>query len=86
MLNRNFARHLMMGVFSRVCSGVLWGMRESVVSDSGRRHWFFFWVGGIGNGKRRRRRPWSSSYVHCMSHPQTAQIYVFMFCIMSYII
>jgi hypothetical protein len=25
MLNRNFARHLMMGVFSRVCSGVLWG-------------------------------------------------------------
>ncbi len=45
MINRNFARHLMMGVFSRVCSGVLWGMRESVVSDSGRRHWFFFWVG-----------------------------------------
>jgi hypothetical protein len=25
MINRNFARHLMMGVFSRVCSGVLWG-------------------------------------------------------------
>jgi hypothetical protein len=30
------------GVFSRVCSGVLWGMRESAVSDSGRGHWFFF--------------------------------------------
>jgi hypothetical protein len=27
---------------------VLWGMSESVVSDSGRGHWFFFWVGGIG--------------------------------------
>ena len=25
MLNRNFACHLMMGVFSHVCSGVLWG-------------------------------------------------------------
>jgi hypothetical protein len=25
MLNRNFARLLMRGVFSRVCSGVLWG-------------------------------------------------------------
>ena len=61
MLNRNFARHLMMGVFSHVCSGVLWGMRESVVSDSGRRHWFFFWAGGIGNGKRRLRDPWSSN-------------------------
>jgi hypothetical protein len=69
-----------------VCSGVFWGMRESVVSDSGRRHWFFFWVGGIGNGKRRHRGPWSSSYVRCMSRPQTTQIYVFMFCIMSYII
>ncbi len=68
MINRNFMRLLMMGVFSRVCSGVLGGMRESVVSDSGRRHWFFFWVGGIGNGKRRYHGPWSSSYVHCMSH------------------
>jgi hypothetical protein len=43
------------------------GMRESVVSGSGRRQWFFFWVGGIGNGKRRRRGPWSSSYVHFVS-------------------
>ncbi len=67
-------------------AGVLWGMRESAVSDSGSRHWFFFWVGGIGNGKRKCRDPWSSSYVHCMSNPQTAQIYVFMFCVMSYII
>ena len=25
MINRNFAQLLMMGVFSRVCSGVLWG-------------------------------------------------------------
>ncbi len=41
----------------------------------------FFWVGGIGNGKRRLRDPWSSSYVHSMD-----QIYVFMFCITSYII
>jgi hypothetical protein len=86
ILNRSFARLLMMGVFSRVCSGVLGGMRDSVVSDSGRGHWFFFWVGGIGNGKRRRHGPWSSSYVHSMSLPQTVQIYVFMFCIMSYII
>jgi hypothetical protein len=43
----------------RLFRGAL-GMRESAVSDSGRRHWFFFWVGGIGNGKRRRRDPWSS--------------------------
>ncbi len=86
ILNRTFARLLMMGVFSRVCSGVLWGMSESTVSDSGRGHWFFFWVGGIGNGKRRHRVSCSSSYVHSMSCPQTTQIYVFMFCIMSYII
>jgi hypothetical protein len=59
MLNRTFVRLLMMGVFSHVCSGVLWGMRESAVSDSGRGHWFFFWVGGIGNGKKRLRGPWS---------------------------
>jgi hypothetical protein len=58
MINRTFARFLMMRVFSRVCSGVLWGMRESAVSDSGRGNWFFFWD----------------------------QIYVCMFCIMSYII
>ena len=44
MINRSFVRLLMMRVFSRVCSGVLWGMRESAVSDSGRGHWFFFWV------------------------------------------
>jgi hypothetical protein len=58
MIKRNFMRLLMMGVFSRVCSGVLGGMRESAVSDSGRGNWFFFWD----------------------------QIYVCMFCIMSYII
>jgi hypothetical protein len=68
----------MMGVFSLVCSGVLWGIRESAVSDSGRRHCFFFWVGGIGNGKRRRRGPWSSSYVHCMSRPQTDQNFMYL--------
>jgi hypothetical protein len=39
MINRTFARLLTMGVFSRDCSGVFWGMRESVVSDSGRGHW-----------------------------------------------
>jgi hypothetical protein len=86
IFNRTFTRLLMMGVFSRVCSGVLRGMRESAVSDSGREHWFCFWVGGIGNGKRRHHGPWSLSYVHSMSHPQkTVQIYVFMFCVMSYI-
>jgi hypothetical protein len=42
MFNRNFMRLLMMVSFSLVCSGVLWGVRESAVSDSGRRHWFFF--------------------------------------------
>ncbi len=47
------------GLLSSLFRGAL-GMRESVVSDSGRRHWFFFWVGGIGNGKRRRLGPWSS--------------------------
>ncbi len=84
MINRNFMRLLMMGVFSRVCFGVLGGMRESAVSDSGRRNWFFFWVCGIGNGKRRYHGPWSSSYVHFIPWPQTDQIYVFMFCVMSY--
>ena len=56
------------------------------MSDSGRRQWFFFWVGGIGNGKRRRHGPWSSSYVHCMSRLQTAQIYVFVFRIICLIL
>ncbi len=36
MFNSTFTWILMMGVFSRVCSGVLWGMRESTVSVSGR--------------------------------------------------
>jgi hypothetical protein len=63
IFNCNFAWVLMMGVFSRVCSGVFWGMRKSAVSDSGRRQWLFFWVGGIGNGKRRYRGPWNSRYV-----------------------
>ena len=39
MLNRNFARYLMMGVFSRVCSGVFWGwgslQGRVLVGDSG---------------------------------------------------
>jgi hypothetical protein len=35
----------------KVCSVGLWG-----------RQWFFFWVGGIGDGKSSRRGPWSSSY------------------------
>ncbi len=38
------------GLLPCLFRGVL-GMRESVVSGSGRRQWFFFWVGGIGNGK-----------------------------------
>ncbi len=41
-----------------------WGMKESAVSDSGRGHWFIFWVGGIGNGKRRRCGAWSSTINH----------------------
>ncbi len=57
ILNHNFARHLMMGVFPRVCSGVLWGMRKSTVSGSCRIQCSFFGVGGIGNGKRRHRGP-----------------------------
>jgi hypothetical protein len=56
MLNRNFARVLMMGVSSRVCSEVLWGMRESVVSDSGRRQWFFFV--GRWYGEWEEEEPW----------------------------
>ena len=38
------------GLLSRLFRGAL-GMRESKESGSGRRHFFFFWVGGIGNGK-----------------------------------
>jgi hypothetical protein len=73
------------GLFPRLLRGALGN--EGVCSvDSGRRHWFLFLVGGVGNEKRRRHDPWSSSYVHYMSHPQTARIYVVMFCIMSYII
>jgi hypothetical protein len=58
MINRNFARVLIIVVFSRasrVCSGVLWGMREYVVSEE--TVVLFFWVGGIGNGKRRHHGP-----------------------------
>jgi hypothetical protein len=50
MFNRNFARLLMMGVFSRNCSGVLWGCGSLqcrvLVGDSGS---FFKWVvSGMG--------------------------------------
>ena len=42
MLNRNFARRNDEGgLLSRLFRGTL-GMRESTVSDSGRRQWFFF--------------------------------------------
>ena len=47
--------------------------RESVVSGSGRRHWFFFLVGGIGDGKRRRHVPWISHYVSLLSVLQPDQ-------------
>ncbi len=43
-------------------------------------------AGCLANHDRAHSLPWSSSYVHSMSHPQTTQINVFMFCIMSYII
>ncbi len=59
-----------------VCSVGFW--EETVV--------LFFGVGGIGNGKRRRSGPWSSSYVHYMLILQTVQIYVLMFCITSLIL
>jgi hypothetical protein len=49
------------------------GFVESVVSGSGRRQWFFFWVDGIGDGKRRRHGPWSSSYVSFLSRLQANQ-------------
>ena len=44
---------------------------------------FFFWVGGIGDGKRRLRDPWSSSCVSSLSCRVFKQsiTYVFMFCI-----
>jgi hypothetical protein len=64
MINRNFTRVLMMGVFSHVCSGVLWGMRESALLDSGRSQWIIFLDGWYRwNEKRRHHGPWSSSYV-----------------------
>ncbi len=61
MINRNFTRLLMMGVFSRVCSGVIWGLGSLYCRVL---------VGGIGSffggrwyrdGKRRRRGPWRSA-------------------------
>jgi hypothetical protein len=66
MINRNFARLLMMGVFSRVCSRVIWGLEslycrvlELLVGDSGS----FFWGRWYRDGKRSRHGPWRSSYV-----------------------
>jgi hypothetical protein len=38
------------------------GMRKSVSGSDGRQ-WFFFWLGGIGDGTRRHPDPWNSSYV-----------------------
>ena len=54
--------------------GVLGTRGSDTVSGSGRRQYaLFFWVGGIGDGKRRCHGPWSSNYVHFMSHLQTDQ-------------
>jgi hypothetical protein len=69
------------GLFPRLFRGALGNEGVSSV-DSGRGHWFFFLVGGVGNGKRRCQNktkvlsegchgPRSSSYVHSMSRPQT---------------
>ena len=46
MLSRNFARLLMMGVFSRVCSVVLWGRGGLQFRVLGGDIVFFFGVGG----------------------------------------
>ncbi len=54
----------------------------------GRRQWFFFWVGGIGNGKRRCNGPWSSNYVSMYvvsSNSQNLCIYV-LYYVLYYII
>ena len=58
------------------------GFVSMIKGNFERRQWFFFWVGGIGNGKRRHRGPWSSSDVHFTSRLQTDQnlcIYVLYF-------
>ena len=74
MLNRDFERLLMMGVFSLVCSGVLWGRGGlQCLVLGGDIVFSFFGVGVIGDGKRRHRGPWSSSYFRFMSHLQTDQ-------------
>ncbi len=75
MLNRNFARLMMMGVFSL-------GMRKSAVSGSGRRQWFFFWG---RDGKRRHRGPWSSSYVSLHVVPSNRQKFMYL-CSVSYVV
>ncbi len=58
------------GVFSRVCSGVLGGMRESAVSDSGRRNWFFF----LGRWYREweEKVPRSMEFELCSLHTVTS--------------
>ena len=81
MLNRNFARHSIDGgLLPSLLRGVL-GMRESAVSGSGRRQYFIFWVGGIGDGERRCRGPWSwvqAMFTSCLAFKQT-KICVLMF-------
>jgi hypothetical protein len=65
MFNRNFARLLMRGIFSRLFRGAL-GMRESAVSDSGRRQWFFFW--GRWYREWEEKEPWSVEFELCSLH------------------
>ena len=60
------------------------GMRKSAVSGSGRRQWLFFrWVVS-GMGREGAAAPGVRVMFHCMSRLQTAQIYVFMFCIICF--
>jgi hypothetical protein len=61
---------------------MFWGMRESTVSGSGRRQWFFFgWVVS-GMGREGVVTHGVRVMFHCMSRLQTTQIYVMiLFCI-----
>ena len=78
MSNRTFVGLLMMGSSPTSVPGCF---GDKGVCSVGRRQWFFF-LGGwsLGDGKRRLRDPWRSSYFRFMSRLQTDR-YVFMFCI-----
>jgi hypothetical protein len=69
-------------VFSRVCSGVPSGMRRSWSVGFWWAMWILFGWDGTGNGKRRRRGPWSSSCVDLHVEPSMSPEFMYLCCVL----